>query len=473
MGDRATAIKFFNKAVETINDKSKPSNPTTAFQLFASACDVDPTWAHGWFQYGNNCSDLNYFHSAIAAYRKALQHETDRDELIKIYSNLGWRLFTTGRMDEAYNALMKALDLDPNCHQAWLNLSQVHGLRNETAKALQCAKKAYEFEPDDVVNEAAYAFSLLFARKLKEGFKHFEIRFKWRLHQFLQYPYPKWEGEEGKVVFLVADQGLGDTLTFARFVGKAAKKAKYIHAYVQPELMRLFMHAFIGIKNINLLPFGSNFPQADVWTTFVSLPFALGLEDEEIRNTPQIKPPLFHMPTTWMVPDQKLNVGIAWRGSKLNDIDEHRSIPVQQFLELARVPGVQLYSLQVGEGAEEANSIGATAVIKGLSPYIRDVCDTVSLLQNLDLVIGCESALGHICSMAGKEFWMPYSFMGPDYRVGHDGTDVLWAPKHRVFKQGEDLQWRPVFDRICAALENRLKKNVPSKVVNKRRIVHA
>jgi hypothetical protein len=233
--------------------------------------------------------------------------------------------------------------------------------------------------------------------------------------------------------------------------------------------MRLFMHAFIGIKNLNLLPFGSSFPQADVWTTFVSLPFALGIDDDEIRNTPQIKPPLFHLPTTWIMPDQKLHVGIAWKGSTISDIDKHRSIPPHYFMELCRVPGVQLYSLQVGEGAEEFNRIGGGALAKNLTPYIRDVCDTVALLHNLDMVIGCESALGHICSMAGKEFWMPYGYQAPDYRVGHEGTDILWAPKHRVFKQGPDMQWGPVFDEICVALEKRLKKNVP----NKRHLVHA
>ncbi len=469
MGDRATAVKFFNRAVACVNDKSKPSNPSTAFQLFASACEADPGWAHGWFQYAANCGGLDLRAAAIAAYRKSLHYENDKQEIINTYADMGFNLYTLGRIGEAIECLKKAVALDPKCYPAWINLSQSYGLRNDMAASLECARKAYEIAPDEDICEATIAFAYLFSRHLKEGFKHFEIRFKWRLHQFLQYPYPKWEGEDGKVVFLVADQGLGDTLCFARFVEKAAKKAKFIHAYVQPELMRLFMHAFIGIKNINLLPFGSSFPQADVWTTFVSLPFALGLEDNEIRNTPQIKPPLFHLPTTWMIPDQKLHVGIAWKGSKISDIDAHRTIPVHHFLELCRVPGVQLYSLQVGDGTEDANSIGAGALVKNLAPYIRDVCDTVALLQNLDLVIGCESAIGHICSMANKEFWMAYSYQGKDYRVGHDGTDILWAPKHRVFRQGEDRRWEPVFEDICVALEKRLKKYVP----NKRHLVHA
>src|SRR5208282_5959328 len=185
-------------------------------------------------------------------------------------------------------------------------------------------------------------------------------------------------------------QGLGDTLSFSRFVHMAAKRARYIHAYIQPELMRLFMHAFTGLDNVNLLPFGASFPHADAWSTFVSLPFALGLTDEQIINAKHIEVPRVSLPTSWMVPDTRLHVGIAWAGSAVNDIDKHRSIPLHHFLELYRVPGIQLYSLQVdNEHREDANNQGAVALVRNLAPYIRDITDTIALLKDLDLLIVC------------------------------------------------------------------------------------
>ncbi len=81
----------------------------------------------------------------------------------------------------------------------------------------------------------------------------------------MTYPYPKWEGEKDKTVFLSADQGLGDTLSFSRFLPAASKKCKYIHCLIQPELMRCFNEAFTTLPNVNFLPSGSPFPQADVW----------------------------------------------------------------------------------------------------------------------------------------------------------------------------------------------------------------
>jgi tetratricopeptide (TPR) repeat protein len=456
MGDRETAVKFHNQGVAAAKDKSASTNLATAFQLFASACHADPTWAHGYYQYGNNCSELNYYKTSIAAYQRALQCEVTKEEEAKIYANMGWSYFVDGQVDKSFKALHKALELDKNYAGTWTNLSQVYSLLDDEENAIKYAKKGFDLDPDNPVSEAAYAFALLFGRQLKLGFEHFEIRFKWRLHQFLQYPYPKWLGEDGKTVFLVADQGMGDTLCFARFVHQAAKRAKFIHAYVQSPLMRLFMHAFMDIPNINLLPFGSSFPQADAWTTFVSLPFALGLSDEEIRQAKQIDYPRVSLPTTWMVPDQKLHIGIQWGGSKLNDIDKYRTIPVEYFLDLCRVPGVHLYSIQVGDHTDDANIIGAHALIKNLSPYIGDVTDTCSLLRELDLVICCESALAHICAMVGKECWVASSFQGRDYRIGHRADDMLWTPRHRVFRQGKDLNWKPVFERIAEALNERV-----------------
>src|SRR5208282_2528121 len=458
MGDRAASIKFYNQAVTAAADKSSTVNLTQAWNLFNSACVVDPTHGLAWYQTGNNASDMNFFHAAIAAYRRALQCENDNDLKAKILCNLGWRLFTVGRLKESHEVLKQSADLDDKACNTWINLSQVHGILNQPATALECARKAYELSPDDLNSEICYAFALLFARQFTAGFKHFEIRFKWKLQSFLQYPYPKWTGEPDTTVFLVADQGLGDTISFSRFVSAAARRAKYLHLYVQPELLRLFQHAFIGIPNINFLPFGQMMPQADAWSTFVSLPFALGLSDDEIRNAPDIEAPKFHLPTSWMMPDQKLHVGIAWAGSPLNDINNHRSIPLEHFLELNSVPGVQLYSLQVGDRSEDANAAGGAALIRNLVPYVRDVVDTVSLMRDLDLIITCESALGHIASMAGKECWVAYSWLGRDYRLGPQPCDDrLWTPKHRVFCQGEDLRWEPVFKEIAKALKERVK----------------
>jgi len=85
------------------------------------------------------------------------------------------------------------------------------------------------------------------------------------------------------------------------------------------------------------------------------------------------------------------------------------------------------------------------------------VVDTVAVMQHLDLIITCESALAHIAGAIGKEVWIPYSYHAHDYRLGHDGKDMLWyKDTHRLFIQDRDMRWDKVFDRIALALREKV-----------------
>lgn len=454
MSDRNTAVKFYNQAVASVNDDKNPNRYTHAYQLFASACHTDPTWFTAHFESGNNNNNLNHIEAAVAGWRLALQCEASIEDRAKAYVNLGWRLHSLGRTQEALVTTLKGIKLDPTLHLGPLNLSMVYATLCDRPKMLEAARKAFELAPKEPNAEMALAFALLFDGQYVEGFKHCEARFAWRLQSFLQYPYPRWEGQLGSTIFLVAEQGLGDTLSFARFIPMAAKKCKYMHLYVQPPLLRLFQHAFVGIPNLNLIPTPAPFPSADYWTTFNSLPWALHLDEDEIRQTQQITSPKLRMPLNWKATGKKLHVGIAWSGSPANDIDKYRNIPVTQFFELLSVSGVQLYSLQKDSMAGQIHDAGGAPFVRDLTPYISDVADTCDILRNLDLVICCESALGHIAAVTNTPCWHPYSYMGRDWRLGLSGENMLWRPKsHRVFCQGPDQRWQPVFDEICAELE--------------------
>jgi tetratricopeptide (TPR) repeat protein len=463
MGDRAGALKLLAQGEAAVKDKSAPTNQDHAYQQFASACYADPTYGNAFYVNGCTASDVIRPHAAAALFRRALECEQTPNERHKTLTNLAWELMKVGGHAEAMQYLDEAIELEPKSSLPWMHKSMAFQIFGSTETAVSCARKCLELaDANDVggyaIAEFQLAFALLFNRHYAEGLKYFESRFQARLPNFLLYPYPKWKGEHGKTLFLVADQGLGDTLSYARFVEEASRRCRFIHMCVQSELRRVFEHAFRHLENINFLPSPSNFPgEADAWSTFVSLPFALGLTDEEIEQAPNIEMPRFPMRNYWKVPDRKFHIGIAWAGSPMNDIDKHRNIPVHHFVELYRVPGIQLYSLQVDARKSDLNLWGFSPLIRDLSGYIRDVADTVSILQELDLVISVESALGHICSMADRECWIPYSHLGRDYRIGsNEQAERLWTPKHRIFQQSDDMRWEPVFERIVEALKEKV-----------------
>jgi tetratricopeptide (TPR) repeat protein len=462
MGDREGAIRLLAQGEASVRDRSQPTNQDHGYQLRASACFADPTFGTAFYACGCDAGDLQRPHASVAMFRRALECELDDDGRLRALTNLAWELMKIGHHKEAVGHLHEALRIDPKRPLPYMHLSLCSQTFGDTHTAVGYAKKCLDLtDPNDGVGyptaEFAYAFALLFDRQYAAGLKHFEARFAARLPNFLLYPYPKWRGEHGKTLFLVADQGLGDTLSYARFVGEAAKRCRYIHMCVQAELRRVFEHAFRHLDNINFMPSPSNFPgDADAWSTFVSLPFALGLTDDEIKNAPNIDMPRPPMSTAWKVPDRKFHIGIAWAGSPLNDIDKHRNIPIHHFMELHRVAGIQLYSLQCDAKKSDLNVWGFAPLIRDLSGFIRGVEDTSTILQSLDLVITVESALGHICAMCEFEHWVPYSWLGRDYRAGPFGDAHLWTPKARFFQQSDDMRWEPVFERIVEALREKV-----------------
>jgi len=457
MGDRAASIRMYNAAFEAVRNQNYKDWATHAFGLLQSSCIVDPTMGQAWADNANSNGDIGRLHAAVACYRRALDGDLGTDKQIEVLSNISWRLNQLGELEEALAFAQRAVELGPHEAYPWVNLSQAHGAFGQRLAAVETARKAYELKPSDTATQFNLAFALLFNEEYAEGFKFLESRFEHRLKNYLTYPYPKWEGEKDCTVFLVADQGMGDTLSFSRFLDHASKRARYIHAMVQPALLRAFTEAFVHLPNINFTPTSTSYPQADAWTTFVSLPYALKLTDQEIKDAPHPRLPVYGVVDTWKMPDVKCHIGIAWAGSALNDLDKWRSFPLTNFLDLYKVPGIQLYSLQMDERKRDLGDFCCESLVRDMSGWVSDVVDTVAVMQHLDLIITCESALAHIAGSIGKEVWIPYSFHAHDYRLGHDGKSMLWYGKtHRLFIQDRDMRWDKVFQRIVLALREKV-----------------
>jgi len=458
---RNRAIWYHNQAV-VMRQKGvelAEADRHTAYRLLSSAVETDPTFKEGWYELGNANGDLRFREAAIACYRRAIELDPSWGRCL---CNLGYRLYEAARYAEAETVLRAAIRAEPDLPLSWSNLSLVESITGRTREACDAAQRAWELGGDDDT-ELALAFACLFDRQWMRGLLHFESRFgQGNYRHFRQMPYPKWEGQrlDGKVLLLTAEQGMGDALSYLRFVPRIGEYGGQVCLTLHPPLMKLAAGMLMGKTQTVLIgPLEQNIPPADYWCSLTTLPLIYRLTDEEFETAPGLPVPYRPLETTfpWKLPGRKFHVGICWAGDPNNDLERYRAMKVTDFLELTKVPGLQLYSLQIGERARDLYDVGAQGLIKDLAPFIRDAHDTAQIVRDLDLVVTIETSLGHICGAAEVECWVLYSRDGHDYRIGRDEKHgAIWYPRHRVFMQDDSRAWRPVLDRVIEAIRQRI-----------------
>src|SRR5262249_22870230 len=126
-----------------------------------------------------------------------------------------------------------------------------------------------------------------------------------------------------------------------------------------------------------------------------------------------------------LAPAGGLKVGIVWQGNPKYRADRQRSIPLARFAPLARVPGGRLFSLPKGPGAEQLAGLKEEFAVTDLGPRLDEMTgafvDTAAVLKNLDVLVTCDTAAGHLAGALGVPAWVALPFAS-DWRwvLGRD-----------------------------------------------------
>ena len=116
---------------------------------FQRAIELNPNYATGHQQYGNNTlSALGRFHEAIVEGKRAV--ELDPLSLV-INTDLGMNYYYARRYDEAIEQLRKTLEMDPGYYYAHVNLGQVLGAKRAFDEAISEYQKARALNDDPFV----------------------------------------------------------------------------------------------------------------------------------------------------------------------------------------------------------------------------------------------------------------------------------------------------------------------------------
>jgi hypothetical protein len=300
--------------------------------------------------------------------------------------------------------------------------------------------------------------------EFRAGWPLFESRLELEPGRRLQrrFDRPRWAGEEpleGKTLFVYAEQGLGDTLQFCRYIPLLEKRGVNVVFEVQPVLKPLL--ASLAMRGL-LIGRGEPLPPFDVHSPLASLPLALGTELDTIPGgVPylHVSPEAVRAWAPRLAALPGLKIGLNWHGNpeaeKLSAL-QARSFPLEAAGALARLEGISLVSLQKGAGAEQrARAEFGGEVLQLTDPQEMGpdeiANETAAILKGLDLLITADTALAHLAGALGVRVWVVLQAV-PDWRWLTLRADSPWYPTMRLFRQRAPGDWPELFERVAAEL---------------------
>ena len=428
--------------------------PAEAVASYHKALAVNPDYAEAHNNLGSALQSLGTLDEAVASYYRALAIKPD---YAVAHYNLGNALRESGMPDEAAASYDKALALNSEHVDAHNNLGlalQDLGKLDEAAAGFH---KALAINPDDADARFNLGILQLLMGDFQNGWQNYDSRWRRKDSSFRPRDYlePLWDGHalDGKTIFIYWEQGLGDAIQFARTMPLLAARGGRVVFQVQEALLRLFQGS--GLAE-NLIGPDESPPPFDCHASLLDLPRLLNTSLETIPGgPPYLKAPPQHE-EEWaerLRPDKRLRLGIAWAGSLGHKNDRNRSVEASLFQPLTEIPGVSVYSLQVGGGDEAEQVFGNT--VTDLAPSLTDFADTAAAISNLDLIVSVDTAVAHLAGALGRPVWTLLPFM-PDWRWLLDRDDSPWYPTMRLFRQQKRGDWQGVFERVVQALRDQI-----------------
>ncbi len=371
------------------------------------------------------------------------------------FFNHGKTLAALDRHAEAIAAYDRALAGAGDHAGAWNGRGVSQQALNRHADAIAGFDKALAVDPNHADAHMNKALALLAIGDYPGG----QVEYEWRWkrsganHPRQNFNGPPWRGEyglHGRTILLHAEQGLGDTIQFVRYVRplarSGAKVVLEVHRELAPLLSRLDgCHATIAQ--------GEPRPHYDVHCPLGTLPMAL---KTTVATVPAEIPYLFAHEgrvDRWRPRLEALGgwrIALVWAGNVAHANDRNRSIPLGKLRSLWAGDVGRLVGLQRDLRDGDVEILAGSPVLH-LGGELADFDDTAAVLALCDLVIAVDTSVAHLAAAMGRPTWILLPFAA-DWRWTAAAETSPWYPAVRQFRQPQPGDWDSVVARVASEL---------------------
>lgn len=351
---------------------------------------------------------------------------------------------------DPYHALAcytRAVGLDRNSSAAWNNLGNVWRECGQPEVAIPFLKRAIEIDPGMETAQFNLAVAWLLAGDYENGWRQYNTRWNYEHLKGLlpRFEQPQWRGEDlsNKRIFVLSEQGHGDTIQFVRFCEELKRRGAHVILHCEDTLVKLFSEQNAHLVDEFTTP-QTPLPVFDYWIPVMSLAEVLNIRIDTINAPLRYILPDRALVNQWLATlgdKNRLRVGFCWSGRRDTWINGHKSVGFESILDLVgRNPQYEWISLQI-DATDEECALLAQRGARILHSEISSFRDTAALLEAADVFVGVDTAVTHLAGAMGRPTWLMLNEFAQDWRWLLHRGDSPWYQSVRIFRQRTMDDW--------------------------------
>ena len=427
-------------------------NLEKAIDCYKAAIKIDPKEIKAYLSLATLYKQEQKYEEAIKVYQQGLINNPSNHFIL---SNLGNLFYLQHKYEDAIISHQRAVKAEPQSHIVHFNFANTLLNAGKYSEAIEMYRKTIQINPNFYRSRVNLGTTLLSMSNFDEGFKEYNNRiyedknFKNILHKKNQI----WNGQniENKKILVVAEDGLGNTLQFSRYLEILSQLNCKIIFKCQEELHHLFEDMLYIEELIDL---NNDYEDFEYWVPLQNLvylltpdlssncpfPAALKIDDNKLLEW-----------ETLIAVNDNVKIGLNWQGSNLNPRVASNTVTLDRFNNIVKNPDATFISLQKGTAVSDIEKFKLEENIINydllMDTGTKKFLDSAAIIKYLDLVITTDTSIAHLAGSLGTQTWLLLPKVS-DWRWLNSKDETIWYDNVRIYRQKVQGDWSEVFSRV-------------------------
>lgn len=419
-----------------------------ALSAFNREIEINPSYPDAYCDKGYCLNELGRYYEAFEAASIAIKLDQGYADA---YNCISVSLNYMNELKQARDFAIKAIELDSSKHNYFYNLASIEKDLGNQQRSIELYYKAISIKSN--YYEALFNLSIIYLtqQNFQKGWGLYEarfdvpgVRYKRARDKF------KLDIVGSKNIILRIEQGIGDQILFGSLFQEleALNKEYILNIELDQRLLKTFKRSF---KHLNFVEPKSQLNDRILECNLGSIGSVLRPSIQSFnKQTKNFLKTDSHK--TEFIKEKILKgrqgfkvCGISWR-SKNSKIGKNKSIELESFIDILKIPKVIFVNLQYDNNTNDlvnfCNFYGVEILVINDIDLFNDIDTLFSLVDACDFVLTTSNINAHIAGAIGKKTFLLAPFSRGRHWYWHDNLkQSLWYPSVKIFTQSKAGDW--------------------------------